>query len=192
MSRDFEVLTTLRSEIRLRRSSSIKEFQSPLKIASTLAPPDSTPPAIAALSHSSGAQLTTAVTTTATSERTGTKYRPVAAGSNLAHIPDRGALCIEIGRHDIEATSRPVLSRDRGEDGGVHMYCDQVSQGFRLEKTRTYVVMNSKLAPDFEVVKASTLQIVRRSFETSIRPRRASHIDSTARASCPAAAASRP
>src|SRR6266511_5469436 len=90
MSRDFEVLTTkrLRSEIRLRRSSSIKEFQSPLKIASTLAPPDSTTPeiAIAALSHSSGAQLTTAVTTTATSERTGTKYRPVAADSNLAQI----------------------------------------------------------------------------------------------------------
>ena len=60
----------------------------------------------------------------------------VAAGSNLAHIPDRGALCIEIGRHDIEATSRPVLSRDRREHGGVHMSRDQVSQGFRLEKTR--------------------------------------------------------
>jgi hypothetical protein len=29
--------------------------------------------------------------------------------------------------------------------------------------------MNGKLAPDFEVVKASTLQIVRRSFETSVR-----------------------
>ena len=41
-----------------------------------------------------------AVTTTATSEGTGTKYRPVAADSNLAHIPDRGALCIEIGRHE--------------------------------------------------------------------------------------------
>ena len=101
MSRDFEVLTTKR----LRSAAKVvkhQRFQSPLKIASTLAPPDSTAPeiAIAALSHSSGAQLTTAVTTTATSEGTGTKYRPVAADSNLAHIPDRGALCIEIGRHE--------------------------------------------------------------------------------------------
>jgi predicted acylesterase/phospholipase RssA len=32
-----------------------------------------------------------------------------------------------------------------------------------------YVIMNGKLAPDFELVKASTLQIVRRSFETSVR-----------------------
>jgi predicted acylesterase/phospholipase RssA len=36
-------------------------------------------------------------------------------------------------------------------------------------RPKVYVVMNSKLAPDFEVVKASTLQIVRRSFETSVR-----------------------
>ena len=32
-----------------------------------------------------------------------------------------------------------------------------------------YIIMNGKLAPDFEVVKASTLPIVRRSFETSVR-----------------------
>jgi hypothetical protein len=74
MSRDFEVLTTkrLRSAEKLVKH---QRFQSPLKIASTLAPPDSTAPeiAVAALSHSSGA---TAVTMTATSERTGTKYRP--------------------------------------------------------------------------------------------------------------------
>src|SRR6266566_8207501 len=105
MSRDFEVSTTKR----LRSAEKVvkhQRFQSPLKIASTLAPPDSTAPeiAIAALSHSSGAQLTTAVTTTATSERTRTKYRPVAADSNLAHIPDRGALCIE--SHDIEVVAR--------------------------------------------------------------------------------------
>src|SRR2546421_3335786 len=36
-------------------------------------------------------------------------------------------------------------------------------------RPKVYVVMNSKLAPNFEVVKASTLQIVRRSFETSVR-----------------------
>jgi hypothetical protein len=36
-------------------------------------------------------------------------------------------------------------------------------------RPKVYVVMNGKLAPDFEVVKASTLQIVRRSFETSVR-----------------------
>src|SRR5262249_28629647 len=36
-------------------------------------------------------------------------------------------------------------------------------------RPKVYVVINSKLAPDFEVVKASTLQIVRRSFETSVR-----------------------
>ena len=34
---------------------------------------------------------------------------------------------------------------------------------------KVYVVMNSHLAPDFEVVKASTLQTVIRSFETSVR-----------------------
>ena len=32
-----------------------------------------------------------------------------------------------------------------------------------------YIVMNGKLAPDFEVVRASTLPIVTRSFETSVR-----------------------
>ena len=32
-----------------------------------------------------------------------------------------------------------------------------------------YIVMNGKLAPDFEVVKSSTLPIVTRSFETSVR-----------------------
>ena len=34
---------------------------------------------------------------------------------------------------------------------------------------KVYVIMNGRLAPDFELVKASTLQIVRRSFETSVR-----------------------
>ena len=36
-------------------------------------------------------------------------------------------------------------------------------------RPKVYVVMNSKLAPDFEVVRASTLPIVTRSFETSVR-----------------------
>ena len=34
---------------------------------------------------------------------------------------------------------------------------------------KVYVVMNGKLSPDFEVVTASTLSIVKRSFETSVR-----------------------
>jgi hypothetical protein len=36
-------------------------------------------------------------------------------------------------------------------------------------RPKVYVILNGKLAPDFELVKASTLQIVRRSFETSVR-----------------------
>ena len=36
-------------------------------------------------------------------------------------------------------------------------------------RPKIYIVMNGKLAPDFEVVKASTLPIVTRSFETSVR-----------------------
>src|SRR5882757_5731296 len=36
-------------------------------------------------------------------------------------------------------------------------------------RPRVYVVINGKLAPDFQVVRASTLPIVTRSFETSVR-----------------------
>src|SRR5258705_6674060 len=36
-------------------------------------------------------------------------------------------------------------------------------------RPKVYIVMNGKLSPDFEVVKASTLPIVTRSFETSVR-----------------------
>jgi predicted acylesterase/phospholipase RssA len=36
-------------------------------------------------------------------------------------------------------------------------------------RPKVYIVMNGKLSPDFEVVKASTLNIVTRSFETSVR-----------------------
>jgi hypothetical protein len=36
-------------------------------------------------------------------------------------------------------------------------------------RPKVYVVMNSKLTPDFDVVRASTLPIVTRSFETSVR-----------------------
>jgi hypothetical protein len=36
-------------------------------------------------------------------------------------------------------------------------------------RPKIYIVMNGKLAPDFEIVNASTLSIVRRSFETSVR-----------------------
>ena len=36
-------------------------------------------------------------------------------------------------------------------------------------RPKLYVIMNSKLSPDFEIVRASTLPIVTRSFETSVR-----------------------
>jgi hypothetical protein len=36
-------------------------------------------------------------------------------------------------------------------------------------RPKIYIVMNGKLAPDFELVNPSTLSIVRRSFETSVR-----------------------
>ena len=36
-------------------------------------------------------------------------------------------------------------------------------------RPKVYIVMNGKLSPDFDVVKASTLPIVTRSFETSVR-----------------------
>jgi hypothetical protein len=36
-------------------------------------------------------------------------------------------------------------------------------------RPKVYVIMNGKLAPDFEVVRAATLPIVTRSFETSVR-----------------------
>src|SRR5713226_7103468 len=60
-----------------RRSCFKRQIQSALKIASTLAPPESTAAEIAsaALSRSSGARLTAAATMIATSERIGTKYR---------------------------------------------------------------------------------------------------------------------
>ena len=41
----------------------------------------------------------------------------LAAGGDLAHVPDRGALRVEIRRHDIEAAARPVLARDRRRAG---------------------------------------------------------------------------
>jgi hypothetical protein len=36
-------------------------------------------------------------------------------------------------------------------------------------RPKVYIIMNGKLAPDFQVVRASTLPIVTRSFETSVR-----------------------
>jgi hypothetical protein len=36
-------------------------------------------------------------------------------------------------------------------------------------RPKVYIIMNGKLSPDFEVVRASTLPIVTRSFETSVR-----------------------
>jgi hypothetical protein len=59
----------------------------------------------------------------------------VAAGSNLAHIPDRGALCIEIGCHDVEATSRLVFSGDCGQHGGRRHVSRSGLAGVLTEKT---------------------------------------------------------
>ena len=63
-------------------------------------------------------------------------------------------------------------------DGGVTTNVLIVPEAVLLSATplfpsdahlKVYVVMNGKLSPDFEVVKASTLPIVKRSFETSVR-----------------------
>jgi hypothetical protein len=77
---------------------------------------------------------------------------------------------------DVEADGR--RSAEMHVDGGVTTNVLILPEALLVSSTavfppdarpKVYVVMNSKLAPDFEVVKASTLQIVRRSFETSVR-----------------------
>ena len=77
---------------------------------------------------------------------------------------------------DVEADGR--RSAEMHVDGGVTTNVLILPEALLVSGTpvfppdarpKVYVVMNSKLAPDFEVVKASTLQIVRRSFETSVR-----------------------
>jgi predicted acylesterase/phospholipase RssA len=77
---------------------------------------------------------------------------------------------------DVEAKGRRFA--EMHVDGGVTTNVLIVPEAVLLSATplfpsdahlKVYVVMNGKLSPDFEVVKASTLPIVKRSFETSVR-----------------------
>jgi predicted patatin/cPLA2 family phospholipase len=77
---------------------------------------------------------------------------------------------------DVEANGRRFA--EMHVDGGVTTNVLILPEAILMSGTtvfppdarpKVYVVMNSHLAPDFEVVKASTLQTVIRSFETSVR-----------------------
>jgi len=77
---------------------------------------------------------------------------------------------------DVEAEGRRFA--EMHVDGGVTANILVVPEAVLLSGTplfapnarpKIYIVMNGKLAPEFEVVKDSTLPIVRRSFETSVR-----------------------
>jgi hypothetical protein len=76
---------------------------------------------------------------------------------------------------DVEALGRRFA--EMHVDGGVTTNVLIVPEAVLVSGTplfppsanpKVYIVMNGKLGPDFEVVKASTLQIVTRSFETSV------------------------
>ena len=76
---------------------------------------------------------------------------------------------------DVEAQGRRFA--EMHVDGGVTTNVLIVPEAVLVSGTplfppsaspKVYIVMNGKLANDFEVVKASTLQIVTRSFETSV------------------------
>ena len=109
----------------------------------------------------------------------------------IAASDDPGAL--ELFRNILTASASipglfsPVLIDVEGEgrrfaemhvDGGVTANVLIVPEAVLLSGTplfapnarpKIYIVMNGKLAPEFEVVKDSTLPIVTRSFETSVR-----------------------
>ena len=77
---------------------------------------------------------------------------------------------------DVEAKGRHFA--EMHVDGGVTANVLIVPEAVLLSGTplfapnarpKIYIVMNGKLAPEFEVVKDSNLPIVRRSFETSVR-----------------------
>lgn len=77
---------------------------------------------------------------------------------------------------DVEAQGRHFA--EMHVDGGVTANVLIVPEAVLLSGTplfapnarpKIYIVMNGKLAPEFEVVKDSNLPIVRRSFETSVR-----------------------
>lgn len=109
----------------------------------------------------------------------------------IAASDDPGAL--DLFRNVLTASASipsvfsPVLIDVEGEgrrfaemhvDGGVTANVLIVPEAMLLSGTplfapdarpKVYIVMNGKLAPEFEVVQASTLPIVRRSFATSVR-----------------------
>jgi hypothetical protein len=77
---------------------------------------------------------------------------------------------------DVEANGRHFA--EMHVDGGVTSNVLIVPEAVLVSGTplfppesrpKVYIIMNGKLAPDFEVVRASTLPIVTRSFETSVR-----------------------
>ncbi len=56
-----------------------------------------------------------------------------AAGGDRAHVPDCGALRVDIRCHDVEAAAGTMLLGDGGEHVGVHVPRDQVAQRGGLE-----------------------------------------------------------
>jgi hypothetical protein len=77
---------------------------------------------------------------------------------------------------DVEAEGRHFA--EMHVDGGVTANVMIVPEAILLSGTplfppearpKVYIIINGKLSPDFEVVRASTLPIVTRSFETSVR-----------------------
>ena len=77
---------------------------------------------------------------------------------------------------EVEAEGKRFL--EMHVDGGVTTNLMVVPEAVMVSGTqlfppnarpRVYIIMNGKLAPNFEVVKASTLPIVRRSIETAVR-----------------------
>src|SRR6266508_2034427 len=77
---------------------------------------------------------------------------------------------------DVEAEGRRFA--EMHVDGGVTTNVLVVPEAVLVSGTplfpadarpKVYIIMNGKLAPDFEVVRASTLPIVRRSIETAVR-----------------------
>jgi predicted patatin/cPLA2 family phospholipase len=109
----------------------------------------------------------------------------------IAASDDAGALdlfrTILTASASIPGVFSPVLIDVEGEgrrfaemhvDGGVTANVLIVPEAVLLSGTplfapnarpKVYIVMNGKLAPEFEVVQAATLPIVKRSFETSVR-----------------------
>ena len=52
----------------------------------------------------------------------------VAAGGDPAHVPDRGALSVEIGGHHEKPASLPIFARHRLQNVGIDVGGDQIAQ----------------------------------------------------------------